>query len=381
MTRPIGIYVHHHGAGHWQRACRIATALRRPVTLLGTFNERDTKEARVPLVDLPDDRIVGFDGDDGEAERPEALHYAPLNHPGIRERMARIAAWIAKADPVLVIVDVSVEVTLLCRLLSVPTVVVRLAGSRTDAPHLGAFRAATRLIVPYPAALDAADVPEWVRAKSFFSGFLGSSPVTKGAEDGRIVVVFGQGGRGGCIRDLAAASRAIPDRTWHVLGPVEGTDDGTPLPSNLHLHGWVEDVDAHLSQASLVVGGAGDGVVAAVVAASKRFICLPEPRPYGEQTTKADALASLGAAIIHHGWPSAAAWPDLVRQGMALDASRIASLADPDALVRTIAEVETMAHEIQDGADPALETKPASECPLRRQPGRRDLVRGRRAQD
>ncbi|GLS46814.1 glycosyltransferase [Methylobacterium brachythecii] len=352
MTRPIGIYVHHQGAGHWQRACRIATALDRPVTLLGTFNELDTMEARVPLVDLPDDRIVGFDGDDGEAERPEALHYAPLGHPGIRERMARIAAWIAKADPVLVIVDVSVEVALLCRLLSVPTVVLRLAGTRTDPPHLEAFRAATRLIVPYPAALDAADVPEWVSAKSFFSGFLGSSPVTKGAEDGRIVVVFGQGGRGGCIADLADASRAVPDRAWHVLGPVVGLADGTPVPANLHLHGWVEDVDANLSQASFVVGGAGDGVVAAVVAASKRFVCLPEPRPYGEQASKADALASLGAAIVNHGWPNAAAWPELIRQAMALDASRIASLADADSLVRTVAEIERIAREIEDRGRP-----------------------------
>ncbi len=347
MTRPVGIYVHHQGAGHWQRACLIGRALDRPCTLLGTFEARDRREAPGPTVDLPDDRIAGFDGRDGEAERPASLHYAPLGHPGIRERMARIAAWIAEADPVLVIVDVSVEVALLCRLLSVPTLVVRLAGTRTDPPHLDAFRGASRLLAPFPAALDSGDVPAWIRAKTVFSGFLGLPTAPAAAEDGRIVVVFGQGGAGGDGAALAEAARAVPDRAWHVLGPVRGADDASAMPANLHLHGWVADVGAHLATASLVVGGGGDGVVAAVVGAARRFVCLPEPRPYEEQTAKAAALARLGAAIVRDSWPDGTAWPDLVRRGLALDPSVIAGLAQPDALARTVAEIQAIAREIE----------------------------------
>lgn len=355
MTRPIGIYVHHQGAGHWQRACLIGRTLDRPCTLIGTFSGHDLGNAPGPLVDLPDDRIAGFDGDDREVDRPTSLHYAPLGHAGIRARMARIAAWIAEADPVLVIVDVSVEVALLCRLLSVPTLVVRLAGTRTDPPHLEAFRSARRLIAPFPAALDSGTMPDWVRAKTLFSGFLGaaSTPTTATFEDGRIVVVFGQGGEGGQLAALAEAADAVPDRAWHVLGPVQGTSAAASLPANLHLHGWVTDVGAHLAGASLVVGGGGDGVVAAVVGAAKRFICLPEPRPYDEQTAKAAALALLGAAVaIPEGWPAAAEWPDLVRRGLALDPSTIAGLADPDALARTVAEIEAMARGIEDRQRP-----------------------------
>ncbi|WP_204327890.1 hypothetical protein, partial [Proteus mirabilis] len=80
-----------------------------------------------------------FGGVDGEAERPLALHYAPLNHPGLRARTARIAAWAARTNPALLVVDVSVEVALFARLLSLPTLVVRLAGRRDDPPHLEAF--------------------------------------------------------------------------------------------------------------------------------------------------------------------------------------------------------------------------------------------------
>ncbi|WP_163579182.1 glycosyltransferase, partial [Klebsiella pneumoniae] len=91
---------------------------------------------------------------------------------------------------------------------------------------------------------------------------------------------------------------------WHVLGTVEGEG---PVPDNLHLHGFVADVLVRLAPASLVVGACGDGTLAAVAGAAKRFLCLPEPRAFGEQALKAEALARLGAAVVHEGrhdgWP------------------------------------------------------------------------------
>ncbi|GJD97785.1 glycosyltransferase [Methylobacterium iners] len=351
--RPVGYYVHHQGAGHWQRAARLAAALDRPVTLIGTFAEIDTSGAAVDLLDLPDDRIDGFDGLDGEADRPRGLHYAPLGIDAIRDRMSRIAAWIAAADPVLMVVDVSVEVALLARLLSVPTLVVRLAGERTDMPHLEAFRGAAHLIAPFPAALEAESTPDWVRAKTFHAGFLGSGRLEPVAEDGSILVVYGRGGAGGSAAELAAAARAVPDRVWHVLGPVR--PDGTALPPNLHLHGWVSDIGPYLGPAALVVGGGGDGVVAAVAAGAKRFICLAEPRHYDEQVVKARRLEALGAALCREGWPAAADWPDLVRAGLALDPAVIGALAEPNALSRTAAFVSELADRLE-----ARRERPAS---------------------
>lgn len=340
MTRGIGWYIHHQGAGHLQRARAVAGALPRPCTILGTLAGFDT--AGLDVVDLPDDRPLGaaaFDGRDGEAERPQALHYAPLNHPGIRARMARIAAWAERTDPALLVVDVSVEVALLARLLSVPTLVVRLVGTRTDRPHLEAFRSATRLLAPFPAALDGSSVPDWVRAKTLYAGFLGAPAqgLTEGSRD--IVVVFGRGGTGGSLADLAAAARAVPDRPWHVLGPVSGSGE---MPDNLHLHGWVPDVEARVAQAALLVGGGGDGVVALAAAQAKRFLCLAEERAYGEQTEKAEALARLGAAIVHPGWPPASAWPGLIRDGLALDPAVIGALHDPDAVRGCAAAIEAL---------------------------------------
>lgn len=332
ITRPIGYYLHHQGAGHWQRANLLADALDRPVTLIGTLDGIETAMTRHSCLALPDDRLDGFDGQDGESDRPHAFHYVPLRVPAILERMARIAAWIAAADPVLMVVDVSVEVALLARLLSVPTLVVRLAGTRTDTPHLEAFRSAERLLAPFPAEIESDGTPEWVRAKTFHAGFLGLEPQEAATEDGSVLVIYGSGGAGGDLGDLASAARAVPDRIWHVLGPVTG--DGIAVPSNLHRHGWVADVGPYLARASLVVGAGGDGVVAAVAAHAKRFVCIPEPRPFDEQGAKARRLEALGAAILCEEWPSAESWPKVVRAGLALDRTAIAGLVQPGAIRR-----------------------------------------------
>ena len=341
MSGGIGWYVHHQGVGHLQRARAVAAHLSRPCTIIGTLARRDTEG--LTILDLPDDRPLGgatFSGHDGEADRPEAFHYAPLNHPGLRTRMARIAAWVEATQPALLIVDVSVEVALFARLLSVPTVVVRLAGDRTDRPHLEAFRSASGLLAPFPAVLDAPETPDWMRAKTFYAGCLGDPPQASAASGEDIVVVFGQGGDGGDLKALSAAARAVPDRHWHVLGPVPA---GGAVPPNLHLHGWVSDVGAHVAHAAVLVGGCGDGLLALASAYGRRFVCLPEARAYGEQTGKAEALARLGAAVVREGWPPANEWPTLIGQAMSLDTSHIAALYDPSSNARCAAFVEGMA--------------------------------------
>lgn len=345
--RPIGYYVHHQGAGHWQRACLLARALERPVTLIGTFGEIDTRDAPGAILDLPDDRLSGFDGRDGEADRPEAFHYAPLCADTIRARMGRLAAWLAAADPVLVVVDVSVEIALFARLMSVPTLVVRLAGNRTDTPHLEAFRGAERVLAFFPPELDSAATPDWVRAKTLYAGSVSAEPTGTSAvsEDGSIVVIYGRGGEGGGLQDLAAAARAVPERDWHVLGPVRET--GANRPANLHLHGWVADPAPFLARAGLVVGAGGDGVVSGVAAAAKRFVCIPEARAFDEQVVKAGALQAMGAAIHVPRWPEADAWPGLVRDAMTLDPARIGSLVQPGSARRAADLIAGIADRIE----------------------------------
>jgi len=329
-VRPIGYYVHHYGAGHWQRASALAARLRHPCVLLGT----NPGPAPCPVIALPDDA-----GGSGTAP---GLHYAPIGHEGLRLRTARIAAWIAEARPALMVVDVSVEVAMLARLCSTPVLYVRLAGRRDDAPHLAAFRAARALLAPYPAALEGADTPEWVLGRTFHAGFLTQSRAA--TRDGRdIAVVFGRGGSGGNREALIAAATAVPERRWNVLGPVSG---GTgALPGNLALLGWRDDVAEILASAAVVVGAGGDGLLAEVAALGKRFVCLPEPRPFDEQAVKAERLAELGAAVTRSTWPPNEAWPALLADALALDPERIAALHDPDAITRAAAFIDYVAQD------------------------------------
>ncbi len=330
MTGPIGYYVHHHGDGHRQRALAIAQAasLGR-FTLIGTGLAGRTEG--LPCLDLPDDRLtarLAFDGHDDANARPQALHYAPSHHDGIRSRTALITDWIARERPSLIVVDVSVEMAMLARLAATPTVYVRLAGLRDDTAHLEAFRGASAILAPFHSALDDPALPEWVRAKTHFCPGLTSAsrPLEAGCRD-TILVVYGKGGAGGDGDALAAAARASPGFNWRVIGPVSHPRSS---PDNLAILGWTEDAEGEIARAGLVVGAAGDGLVNAVTAIGRRFICIPEPRPFDEQTAKARRLAALGAAIVIERWPEASDWPALLAAAQALDPGVMTQLHDRD---------------------------------------------------
>ena len=342
MTAAIGYYVHHHGEGHRQRALQIARAAPGRFVLLGTGLAGAAGD--VDLIDLPDDRMTGaaaFDGRDGAADRPDALHYAPLDHDGIRRRVATLAAWIAEARPALMVVDVSVEVAMLARLASVPTVCVRLNGDRGDAPHLEAFRGATALLCPYAEALDDPGTPRWVRRKTLYAPGLAPPAASGDAVPGRMLVVVGRGGQAAAVGQLSEAARAWPAWTWRVAGPVSGPD--IDLPPNLSLLGWTGAVSQEIARAEVVIGGAGNGLVTAVMAADRPFICLPEPRPFDEQLSAACCLETVGAAVVETTWPEPGDWGPLVDRARAIPSLARRRLADPHGPERTATRLVDLA--------------------------------------
>jgi hypothetical protein len=307
MSRPIAYYVHHHGDGHRQRAIAIGQSLDN-VMLMGSGLAGRT--GSLPFLDLPDDRLDdSFAGVD-HVDRPSSLHYAPLDHEGVRQRTALLTGWIATARPRLMVVDVSAEVAMLARLASVPTVYVRLSGSRLDAAHLDAFRGATALLAPFHDALDDDETPGWMRKKTFYApGIVRSASQNSGVNSDIVLVVLGRGGSISNGEDWAVAARAAPAWRWRIIGPCTVPAD---LPANLELAGWVDNADVQIAAAGVVIGAAGDGVVSAVLAARRPFICLPEPRPFDEQASKADRLAAVGGAIVRHDWPQPYEWPRLI---------------------------------------------------------------------
>lgn len=340
--RPIGYYVHHHGAGHWRRAAAIARHLRRPCVLIGTPFEQIVAASGIPVVALPDD--APDQRTSRSADAPSFLHYAPIGNEGVRRRSAMVAAWIAEARPSLMVVDVSVEVALLSRLCSTPFLYVRLAGQRDDTPHLAAFGAAEALIAPFPEELEAPGVAPWVLKKTFHAGLLADPLSASQPTEDAIVICYGRGGEAGDSDALCEVARAVPEHRWRVIGMVRPPT--SVVPANLELLGWRSDARGILAGASLVVGGAGDGLLAEVAMLGKRFVCLPEARPYAEQREKAERLAELGAAVVRDRWPQPEEWPAVLREAGCLDPARLAALYHPGAVARAAAFIDAAADRV-----------------------------------
>jgi len=333
----IGYYVHHQGDGHRQRALAISAGAPERFVLLGTGLAQQA--AGRAVLDLEDDVPVA--GSFLETTVPlDCLHYVPMHHAGIQQRVARIASWIAQRQPALMVVDVSVEIAMLARLASVPTVYVRLAGRRDDAAHLQAFRAARGLLAPFHEELDDPSIPDWVRRKTCYVP--GLTRATLGTRPNPSVVLV-VNGRGGGLLDgttIASAAAATAEFTWRVIGPASAPGH---CPANLEFLGWVGNADDEIANAGIVVGTAGDGVLSAVMAAARPFVCLPQQRPYGEQVSKARRLAALGAALVFEEMPGAGDWPAIVDRVRGLNLAHLAALHDPQGVSKACALLLAMA--------------------------------------
>ncbi|MBW3619132.1 MAG: glycosyl transferase [Actinobacteria bacterium] len=343
MRRSIAFYVHHHGHGHTSRARALIDALSLPATVLtsapagpGTFGDAS-------VVELP--------RDDGESETtdvptgvPAHLHYAPLGIPGLRERTARLARFLADEAPAVLVVDVSAEVAQLARIAGVPPVVVRQHGTRWDPAHVAAYDAAVALLAPFGRELEEPDAPEQIRRRTFYAGGLsrpspdGSVPVDDvrrtvrrqlgwGTHEPGVVVLRGSGGSGPAAGDLRAAMRSTPDHRWVVVGREDDADD---VPST----GWVDDPLPYLAAADVVVGSAGHNTVMEVALLRRPFVCVPEDRPFDEQRRKAERLRELDLAEVVDRWPGPADWPAVLTRARIRGGGRLGRIADPEAASR-----------------------------------------------
>jgi UDP-N-acetylglucosamine--N-acetylmuramyl-(pentapeptide) pyrophosphoryl-undecaprenol N-acetylglucosamine transferase len=307
----IGYYVHHQGRGHLARASSICARLPRPATVLSSLAIPDQPNFFTVL--LPRD-----DAGDSFAN-PSAngtLHWAPLRDSSLRERMQMIVDWVSEVKPELMVVDVSVEVAMLVRLLGVPVLVVAMPGDRTDSPHDLVYRAADHIVAPWPEELYE---PHWLRQHSTKTTYVGGisrfdgravtpPSVDSGGNGANILVLNGAGGSG---FDMAAVNRCAaeyPQYRWSALGVA-----GAP---------WVDDPWSALCSADVVISSAGQSSVADIAAAGRPAIIIAEDRPFAEQHAMAWALERGGLAVVRHGWPQLQDWPALIDRARTFDDDR-----------------------------------------------------------
>ncbi|MEW1835319.1 glycosyltransferase [Microbacterium sp. NPDC079995] len=290
----LGWYVHHHGRGHLTRLLAIAPHLDAEVDCLSTLAAPSGLPSGWTWT------VLDRDDDGGSPIDPTVagmLHWAPIGHSGHRSRLSVIAAAAVDGRWDGMVVDTSVEITLLARLLGLRTVVVTQPGHRVDGPHMLGFAAADTVLAPWargilsPPHLEA--LGEKVVHTGGISRFAGRSATRARSDE---VVLLGGG------EDAVVGPAAIRDaekatgRPWRVLGGGA----------------WADDPWSALVSAGVVVSWAGQNAIADLAAAEAPAVVVPQDRPFDEQRETGRALHRAGLAQVREEWPTAAQWPELI---------------------------------------------------------------------
>ena len=180
----------------------------------------------------------------------------------------------------------------------------QLPGKRDDPAHRLGHAVAEALIAPWPASLVGilldgdrrwAGKTHCVGAFSRFDGRPPEPGETTGGQDlPRVLVLQGTGGPAVTRDQYRDAVAATPGWRWTILGGTAGH--------------WTDDPWPELCAADVVVSHAGLSCLAAIGAARKPAVVLPQPRPHDEQLATARALGSAGLALISRSWPAADRW-------------------------------------------------------------------------
>lgn len=328
----IGYYVDHRDPGAAGRFQAVAAHLPGRLVGAGSGPPPASFDGDAPWLPLPADDDAGPETD------PTAgglLERAPLRHRGLRDRMTALADWLRDTDAQALVVDGSVEVTMLGRLLGVPTVMVASRGHRDDRARRLAYDAATCIVAPWHAVTQPdwprrrLDRTHWIGGLSRYDGHTPSgrelSPEVDGDprhgpyRDGErcVVLVTGDGGHELDRRTLHVVADATDDWCWHVVGDLE------PAPHDRVIgHGAVDDLWPLLCHAQLVVGPDSGGLLDEAAAARARFVSLPPPRASREQHDDVRRFADAGLVTVAPRGTRPPAWPDVLKQATQLDPHR-----------------------------------------------------------
>ncbi|CAN6961318.1 MULTISPECIES: hypothetical protein [Psychrobacter] len=349
----IGYYAHHHGSGHCRQADKLAALLppklRSQMTVFTSLPNdgyhfsaiTDEQIVRLSAEDqLPEDVLLGRAG---KYWQPSSLHYSPVGNRNVQMRSWQLLDEIRQRQIDLMIIDVSAEVAMLCRVASIPYLYVRLAGERDDIPHLNAFAGALGLLTPYPKALEASATLDWVRQKTLYLDFMpnktdelltftafinklmtlttssisiherlsSSDNKQKIADTTIITVIKGYGGHDAIDAKLPELRRALPNALIISLGPI---NDEARHCVDIAAH--VNDVTPFIAYSDLLLMACGLNGIAQAYDYATPLVVLPDERPHREQEVMAEALIEQGRAL---------SWAQFMAQNSSLGSQDIPS--------------------------------------------------------
>lgn len=326
----LGYYAHHHGSGHCRQIDKLAALLpteaRQQLTVFTnvtsdayTFAAIDEAQiVRLPAEDERADDVLA--GRAGQYWQPASLHYSPVGNSDIQQRSHKILDTIYQRRIDLMIIDVSVEVAMLCRAASVPYLYVRLPGLRDDVPHLNAFAGALALLAPYPRTLESAMTLDWLAKKTLYLDFINTQQrdaqtyqdfikhlmqlITdkkalslmlndKDKDTPTIVTVIkGYGGHQAIDAKLPELRQLLPHAFIISLGPI---DEDKRHYVDIAVD--VSDVTPFIEHSDYLLMACGLNAIAQAYDYATPLVVLPDDRPHQEQEVMAEALIAQGRAF------------------------------------------------------------------------------------
>lgn len=342
----IGFFIHHQGTGHAKRCLAIIAKLTHcQVTIFSASRDHFTDlPPEIRFILLPDMIAAPARVHHPAAqETPQTLHCVPLGVSEVRQTFGEIAAWAVKEDPHLLFIDVSAELAIFSRILSVPAVKVRMHGDRNDPGHRAAYESCVGMLAPYHPGIEDPDYPSQFQAKTFYSGGLCTTeelPLSRQKARAKlnlppdreiILAINGAGGKGTSYASLTLGARARPQTLWLTVGQTYHEGHETDFPNLTNL-GWVENGQDYIAAADLIIASGGDNTVTEIARMGRPFICIPEWRYFNEQLRKAEVFRFFGAAIYAEQWPGTLEeWHELIDQANTLDLSAQRKLFDQHA--------------------------------------------------
>ncbi|TWT93612.1 glycosyltransferase [Neorhodopirellula pilleata] len=347
----VGFYVHYHGMGHKQRTAAILDHLRSEASVIASRRQAMKWDlpASIEFLELACDNDSLSQAGLQHANDVPGLHFAPLWSDNVTDRVARYTDWLNRTKPDVMVVDVSVEISMLTRLASIPQIVMRQHGLRDDPAHTNAYAAAQSLLAPFPEMMEDEMTPRWVRDKTVYVDgfhkrdlFTIERPESNEARQATIAFLFGHGGPQDVHRHLSDAASSLPHCQCVVIGK-DAPGEPAERASNLHYLGWVNDVTKHVVAADVVVTAAGHNSVMELGQLGSKFIAIAEPRPFAEQLRKVAVLNREQLAIGLDDWPMPHQWPTLIQQARKLDPSRWKAIFLQDGAIQAAEHIDQVA--------------------------------------
>ena len=326
----LGYYAHHHGSGHCRQTDKLAALLpieaRQQLTVFtsltsDTYTFAAIDEAQIVRLPAEDERVEDIlAGRAGQYWQPTSLHYSPVGNSDIQQRSHKILDTIYQRHIDLMIIDVSVEVAMLCRAASVPYLYVRLPGLRDDVPHLNAFAGALALVAPYPRTLESTKTPEWISQKTLYLDFINTEQrdaqtyqvfikhLMQLTTDEKalslmlndknkntptiVTVIKGYGGHQAIDAKLPELRQLLPYAFIISLGPID--EDKRHY---VDIAAEVSNVTPFIEHSDYLLMACGLNAVAQAYDYATPLVVLPDDRPHQEQEVMAEALIAQGRAL------------------------------------------------------------------------------------